>query len=229
MSVAATSAAMSIPIAKQIPCAPPADRRVDADDLTRAVDERAAGVAGIQRRVGLNHAFHEPARARAQTAAERADDAGGHGRLVAEWIADRDHELPDAQRRGAAERRVGEAAAGEPQHSDVSLRIVADQRGRHFAAVGQRGAQLGRAVGDVTVRQQIAVRCVEHAGADAARPAARANRDTHDSRAHAVERLCDDIRIGIESVKHAGIFAPPVGDSTRLFARVRGPGQLPDG
>ena len=145
------------------------DRRVDADDAARAVDERAARVAGIQRCIGLDHALDESPRARAQAAAERADDAGGHGRLVAERIADRDDELSDAQRGGAAESRVREAAAGESQHRDIRFRVVADQRRRDFAAVGQRRAQLARAVGDVAVRQQIAVGRVEHAGADAGR------------------------------------------------------------
>src|SRR6185369_16422887 len=75
------------------------DRGIDADDASRAVDERAARVAWIQRRVGLNHAFDESARARPQAATERADDARSHRRLIAERIADRDDELTDAQRR----------------------------------------------------------------------------------------------------------------------------------
>src|SRR5262249_38246807 len=39
------------------------DRRVDADDLARAGDERSAGIARVERRVGLDHAVDEPPRA----------------------------------------------------------------------------------------------------------------------------------------------------------------------
>src|SRR5690349_13990858 len=62
------------------------DGGVDADHAAAAVDEGAAGVAGIQRSIGLNHAFHEPARAGSQAATERADDSSGHCCLVAKWI-----------------------------------------------------------------------------------------------------------------------------------------------
>ena len=40
-------------------------RGVDADDEPPSVDERSARVAGVQRRVGLDHAFDQTARARA--------------------------------------------------------------------------------------------------------------------------------------------------------------------
>src|SRR5215472_17797888 len=61
------------------------DRRVDADDLARRGDQRPAGIAGVERRVGLNDAVDQPAGPRAQRAAERADDARRDGALKAKW------------------------------------------------------------------------------------------------------------------------------------------------
>ena len=49
------------------------DRAVDADQIARRVDQRAAGVAGIDRGVGLDEIL-EPVDAE-MVAAERADDA----------------------------------------------------------------------------------------------------------------------------------------------------------
>ena len=42
------------------------DRGVDADDLARGGDQRPAGIAGVERRVGLDDAVDQPARAGAQ-------------------------------------------------------------------------------------------------------------------------------------------------------------------
>ena len=74
------------------------DGGVDADDGAGAGHERAAGVAGIERRVGLNHVLDQPAGARAQRPAERADDAGRDGVLEAVGVADGDGQLPGPER-----------------------------------------------------------------------------------------------------------------------------------
>ena len=80
----------------------PDDRGVDADQLAAQVDERAAGVAGVDRGVGLDELLvavgADPA------APERADDAGGDRLPDAERVADRDHEVADVHRVRVAER-----------------------------------------------------------------------------------------------------------------------------
>jgi hypothetical protein len=53
------------------------------------VQQRAAGVAGVDRRVGLDHRHLDPAD-RGQLAADGGDDAGRHGAREAEGVADRD-------------------------------------------------------------------------------------------------------------------------------------------
>ena len=69
----------------------------------------------------------ESSRLRAQRAAERADDAGGHGIGQAERIADRDHELPGTQARRIPERCRYEFRRIDTQHRKIGMRIVADE------------------------------------------------------------------------------------------------------
>src|SRR5205814_2030123 len=87
-----------------------AGRRVDADDLPGAVDQRATGVARVDGGVGLD----EPAQALASApafapgvdrAVEGRDDALGHGHpaLQVEGVADGDHAVANLQIRGLAE------------------------------------------------------------------------------------------------------------------------------
>ena len=90
----------------------------------------------------------------AQRAAERADDAGGHGAFEAEGIADGDHELPDAHLPGIAERHMGQAVAMDAQHGEIGVRIVADEIGRQRAAIHQRRHDAGGAVDHMAVGEQ---------------------------------------------------------------------------
>src|SRR5438034_628875 len=54
---------------------------VHADDIAARVDERAAGVARVERGVGLDDAVDETSALRAHRSTQRADDAGGDGAL----------------------------------------------------------------------------------------------------------------------------------------------------
>ena len=82
---------------------------------------------------------------------ERGHDAGGDRALEAERIADRHHQLPDPQRRGAAQLGVRQAVARQPQHRGVGVGILAHQRRVRTCAVGERGTQL-RGAGDDMAR-----------------------------------------------------------------------------
>ena len=64
------------------------DGGVDADDTAVRIDERSAGVAGVERGVGLDHVFDRATALAAQRPTEGGDDAGGDGRLEAERVAD---------------------------------------------------------------------------------------------------------------------------------------------
>ena len=82
------------------------DLRVDADHVAAGVEQRAAGVAGVDRRVGLDHLVDREAVGRLDRAAEAGDDALGGGAVEPERVADRDDEVADLDRA-----RVGESAA----------------------------------------------------------------------------------------------------------------------
>ena len=120
------------------------DRGVDADDLRAARDERTAGVARIERGVGLDQVLHQAHGARAQRSAERADDAGRHRVLEAKRIADRDDQLTRPQRRRIAERRRDQVGRRDAQNGEISVRIVTDEVRHEIPAVWQRHADACR-------------------------------------------------------------------------------------
>ena len=74
-----------------------------------------------------------------QRAAERGDDAGGHRAGEPVRVADRDHELADAQRGGVAELGGRVRLAVGAQHREVGKRVGADHARLDLAPVGERG------------------------------------------------------------------------------------------
>ena len=94
------------------------------------IEQRAAAVARIERGVGLDHVVDQVARDAAQGAAERADDAGRHGRIEAERAADRDDELADAQAGRFAELGVRRARRPRPARPRRRSRGRPRRRGR---------------------------------------------------------------------------------------------------
>ena len=79
------------------------DLRVDADHVAAVVEQGAAGVAGVDRRVGLDHVVDREAVRRLDRAPEAGDDPLGGGAVEPERVADRD-------RRGRRPRRARESA-----------------------------------------------------------------------------------------------------------------------
>ena len=84
------------------------DRGIDADDIAVHVEQRTAGIAAIDRRVGLDEIVIGPG---IDVAVARRDDARRHGRAEAEGIADRDHPVADAGLVAVAEMGGGQAAS----------------------------------------------------------------------------------------------------------------------
>ena len=80
------------------------DRGVDADDLAGQVEHRAAGIAAVDRRVGLEEVVIG---AGVDVARARRDDAGGDRAAEAERIADRQHPVADPRLVGIAELHDG--------------------------------------------------------------------------------------------------------------------------
>ena len=100
-------------IAKPMPLDPPVRlkiARVDADQPALHVDQRAAGIARIDRGVGLDE---EPEVGNAAVRPrQRRDDAAGHRLADAEGIADGEHQVADLD--GV---RLGDSIAERLRHS----------------------------------------------------------------------------------------------------------------
>ena len=168
-------------------------------------DQWPAGIARVQRRVGLDHAVDQPARTGAQRAAEGADHARSDRALKAERVADRDHQLADPQPPRIAEPGKGRRLAVEPQYREIGVGIVADQAGREAAAVGKRGLDLARAADYVAVGQHIGVGGEDHARAGAAGAVLEpADLEMQDRRADLVDSAGDRARISVEQGEIVG-------------------------
>ena len=142
------------------PQADAGDRGVDPDDPAPGVGERAAGVAGVQGRVGLDDVLDEPARpsvARRERPAKGAHDTGRDAAGEAERVADRDDQLPDPEPVGVTEWCGGQAAGGGTDHREVGERVPPDDLERQLRAVDEGGLTARPACDDVGRRQEVAV------------------------------------------------------------------------
>ena len=111
------------------------DGGVDADQFAAVVDQRAAGVAGVNRRVGLNEVlilFDAQA-----GAALGADDSHGYRLADAERIAHGDGVIADARFAGIGEHDRGQVGGVDLQYRDIDLRVGSDDFGLEFALVGR--------------------------------------------------------------------------------------------
>src|SRR5690606_25440336 len=116
-----------------------ADLRVHADHLSAQVEQRPAGVAGVDRRVRLDDlrdavAAHDAA---GRDAAPRgADDPGAHAAAQAEGVADGDHPLagPYVIRVAQRDRVRAVWQAIDAKYRQVAVRVGADHLGRDLQA-----------------------------------------------------------------------------------------------
>ena len=132
--------------------------------LPIGIDQRAAGIAGIDGGVGLDEeAVVVDADLRA---GERGDDALSHGLPHAERIADRDDEIADLDRVGIAElqhRKV--LAALQFEHGQIRARVAQHDIGFVFATVRERDLHVGHPLDDVVVGYDQPARVDDDAGA----------------------------------------------------------------
>jgi hypothetical protein len=104
------------------------DHGVDADDFSVGVEERAAGVAGVDGGVGLNGVFNGRAVGVAD-GADGADDAGGHGAGEAEGVADGVDFLADGEFGRVGKSDGLEVGRGDLQKGEVVDLVLADDFG----------------------------------------------------------------------------------------------------
>ena len=144
------------------------NRHVDADHFAVGIQQRSAGVAGVDAGVGLNQVVVTLGVAHLHDAMQGADDAARDRVRIAVRIADRHHRFAGHQvgRRANVDHR--QLATGvNLDDGQIGLGVVRLQRGHHGALVGQGDLNLAHAVDDVKVRENVSAGVDNHAGAHA--------------------------------------------------------------
>ena len=141
------------------------DEGVDSHHLAVRVDQRAAGVAGIDGRVSLDKVA---GLARIVTVrigpVEAADNAARDGEgEVAEGIAEGQHRLAGVQLGGVAPGNAGQVVRIDFDDRDVVEFVHSDQLGSEDPAVVQSDAHLRRAVHHMVIGYDVAIRRNDHA------------------------------------------------------------------
>ena len=146
------------------------NRGVDPHQMPIEIDERAARIARIYRRICLDEEFIigtlDPG------AGERRHNAAGNSLADAERIADRQHEIADFEGIGIGEGDGGEHGLGgitDAQHSQIGLGVLDHHIDGKLAAIGQRDAHIGGAFNDVAIGEDHPARIDNDARAERAR------------------------------------------------------------
>ena len=110
---------------------------VDADDLPVAVDQRPAGVAGVQGGVGLDQGHG--AAVHVHVPVDGGDDAVGVGAPEGrpQGIADGNHRIAHPQCGGIPKLGGGQVGAVDAQHRQVGNVVATNQPGREAAVIGE--------------------------------------------------------------------------------------------
>ena len=140
--------------------------RVDTDDLSVHIDERAAGVAVVERGVRLNERHRHAVDV--HVAVDGGDDAVGQcaAQLHAERVANGVHRIADRQRVRVAEFRGGKAAGRDLDDGEV-LFFVEPQKARTVILTRvEHDVALRAARDDVGVREDEAILGEDDARAD---------------------------------------------------------------
>ncbi len=172
ISCAATFFTVLMGIAKPMPMLPP-PLSVWICELTPTtspcgVQERPAGVAVIERGVGLDRVVDRGAVRGDDLPLERAHDSGRDRAVLAERVADRDDGVADVHQVRVAElqRRQRARLGLDLEHRDVGARVAADDRRGQPLVVGEADVHARGALDDVVVRDDVTGLVDHEAGAE---------------------------------------------------------------
>ena len=133
------------------------DGAVDPDETTLGINERAAGVAHVDRRIRLDKIFIAAIENSHLVTALGRDDSHGHGLAHTKGISDREHDIADAKFLTVSERHRRQLRRLNLDHGDVGLGIGTDHFGNELTVVRQRDFQLIGTLHDVIVGKNVAV------------------------------------------------------------------------
>src|SRR5579885_286415 len=131
------------------------DHGIDADHFTVPVHERAAGVAGVDGRVGLDR-FVDGCAVGLFHRANGTDDAASHGSCQAEGIADGIDLLPDLKVLRVAQHGGSQVGSIDLDDCQIMRRIAADHGGAELFAVVHGDFDLAGVGNDVVVGEDVA-------------------------------------------------------------------------
>src|SRR4051794_23403777 len=152
------------------------DLRVDADHLALRVEQRAAGVTGVDRGVGLQDVVDREAVRRGDLPLQRGDHAGGERAVEAERVADRVRGVADLDGARVTQRERLEVGGADLQQREIGRGVLAHELGRERLAVADLRLDLAvGALDHVGVGDDVAV-----IGDDEARTGADLGRDVGD-------------------------------------------------
>ena len=136
------------------------DGGIDAHQFTAIVDQGAAGVAGVDGRVGLDEVF---VGFDAQVGAPGgADNSHGHGFADAEGIADRQSVVADLDLGRVADHDGRQTGSVDLEDGNIRLGIATDDAGFELAFVGERDLDVRGFVDDMIVGENVALGADDH-------------------------------------------------------------------
>src|SRR5262249_13374249 len=137
-------------------------QRVDANHLALQIEQRPARVAGVDRRVGLDHVEEIWALATIlawllNRPAKRAHDtrADSWPPRKCQRVADRNHPVANRKCTSIAKCRKWEIIPGDLYDSKIGVRISAEQLGREDPPIGQRDDKLISALHHMVIRENM--------------------------------------------------------------------------
>ena len=136
--------------------------------MSIGIDQRAAGIARVDRRIGLDEIF-EGIDAE-MIAAQRRHDAHRDGLSDAERIADREHDIAHLRTVELRQRDRWQVLQVDLHDGEIGLGIGADQFASTLAPVGKRDFDFVGRLNHVIVGQDITIGADDHAGAKAELP-----------------------------------------------------------
>jgi len=146
------------------------DGGVDADESSGGIEERAAGVAGVNGGIDLDDVFDEASGFAGDGAVERGDDAGGESFVEAEGVADGEDGLSDLEVVAGADGKRGEFdGEGDVDLEDGEVVVCgeADEFGGVAGSVIKSDLRGGGGLNDVEVGDDVALLVPDEAGAGA--------------------------------------------------------------
>ncbi len=136
--------------------------------MAARIDQRAAGIAGVQGGVGLNDILDQAARVRAQRPAQCADHARCYGRLKSIRIANGNRHLARPQLLRISQRDGLQSSGIDSNNGEIGGRIIANRVSRCAPSIRETDFDSGGIVHHVAVRENQAIGRKDEAGATAA-------------------------------------------------------------